>query len=58
MAYLTHAQYERGIGTILVMIGFILAVQAELVWRRAQALAGGRDIPPAKRESTYAAACR
>lgn len=56
VAYLTHARYERGIGTILVMIGVMLAVQAELVWRRAQALAGGRDIPGRSGESTYATA--
>ena len=37
-AYLTHTPYERGIGSVLVMVGIMLAVQAELIWRRAAAL--------------------
>ncbi|SOD74887.1 hypothetical protein SAMN05892883_4081 [Jatrophihabitans sp. GAS493] len=38
VAYLTHTPYESGIGSILLMIGLMLAVQAELIWRRAQAI--------------------
>ncbi|HET6297507.1 MAG TPA: hypothetical protein VFG33_29255 [Kribbella sp.] len=37
-AYLTHTPYESGIGSVLVMVGLMLAVQAELIWRRAGAL--------------------
>ncbi|WP_433159452.1 hypothetical protein [Kribbella sp. CA-247076] len=37
-AYLTHTPYESGIGSVLVMVGVMLAVQAELIWRRAGAL--------------------
>ena len=54
VAYLTHAQYERGIGTVLVMIAVMLAMQAEIVWRRAQALPDGPDIPVRNAESAYA----
>lgn len=39
IAYLTHTPYESGIGSIMLMIGVMLAVQAELIWRRAQAMA-------------------
>ena len=38
LAYVTHTPYEGGIGEILIMVGIMLAVQAEIVWRRAQAL--------------------
>lgn len=38
VAYLTHTPYESGIGSVLVMVGVMLAVQAELIWRRAQAM--------------------
>jgi hypothetical protein len=38
IAYLTHTPYESGIGEILLMVGIMLAVQAEIVWRRARAL--------------------
>ena len=37
-AYLTHTPYESGIGSVLGMVGLMLAVQAELIWRRAGAL--------------------
>lgn len=37
VAFLTHTPYETGIGSVLVMVGVMLAVQAELIWRRAQA---------------------
>jgi hypothetical protein len=36
VAYLTHTPFEGGIGEVLVMVGLMLGVQAELVWRRAQ----------------------
>jgi hypothetical protein len=42
LAYLTHIPYESGIGEVLVMVAIMLAVQAELVWRRAQALGAPR----------------
>lgn len=54
VAYFAHIRTEDGIGTILVMIGLMLAMQAEIVWRRAQALAGGRHIPGRNGESAYA----
>jgi hypothetical protein len=38
VAYLTHTPYESGIGEILLMVGLMLAMQAEITWRRAQAL--------------------
>jgi hypothetical protein len=38
IAYLTHTPYESGLGSVLVMVGLMLAVQAELIWRRAGAL--------------------
>jgi hypothetical protein len=37
-AYLTHTPYESGIGSVLLMVGVMIAVQAELIWRRAGAL--------------------
>ena len=46
VAYLSHTPYESGIGSVLVMVGIMLAVQAELIWRRAQAL---RAAAPAAR---------
>ncbi|MCW2529161.1 MAG: hypothetical protein JWM76_4021 [Pseudonocardiales bacterium] len=38
VAYLTHTPYESGIGEVLLMVGLMLAMQAEITWRRAQAL--------------------
>jgi hypothetical protein len=37
-AYLAHVSDDGGFGEVLVMIAAMVAVQAELVWRRAQAL--------------------
>jgi hypothetical protein len=39
VAYFAHVPYESGIGEVLVMVGVMLAVQAELIWRRAQSMA-------------------
>ena len=37
-AYLTRTPYESGIGSVLVMVGVMLAIQAEVISRRARAL--------------------
>ena len=44
VACLTHIPYESGIGSILVMVGAMLAVQAELIARRAAALRGTSEL--------------
>jgi surface polysaccharide O-acyltransferase-like enzyme len=43
VAYFAHVSADGGLGEILLMIAVMVAVQAEYVWRRAQALlpAGG-----------------
>jgi hypothetical protein len=38
LAYVTHVQDGAGFGEVLFMIAIMIAVQAEIVWRRAQAL--------------------
>ena len=38
VAYLSHVSYGTSIGDILLMIGLMLGVQAEIAWRRAQAM--------------------
>ena len=44
--YLTHRSTEHGgFGEVLILIGLMVAMQAEIVWRRAQALQ--RSTPPA-----------
>ena len=48
-AYLTHNPYESGIGSILVMVGVMLAVQAELIWRRARTLRTAAEAPGEQR---------
>jgi hypothetical protein len=47
IAYLTHTPYESGIGEVLLMIGVMVGVQAEIIWRRAQAMGAGQDRPNA-----------
>jgi len=42
-AYLTHTPYESGIGSVLVMVGVMLAVQTEVISRRARALRTARE---------------
>jgi uncharacterized membrane protein YfcA len=37
-AYFAHVSDNNGIGEILLMIGLMVAVQAEIIWRRAQNL--------------------
>lgn len=39
IAYLTHASDTGGIGEILIMLAIMMAIQAELIHRRAQRLA-------------------
>jgi hypothetical protein len=46
IAYLVKASDDGGIGEILLMIAVMVAVQAELIWRRAQALGAAYDPPP------------
>ncbi len=36
VAYLTHTPYSSGIGEVMLMVGIMLAVQAQLIWLRAQ----------------------
>jgi hypothetical protein len=38
VAYLAHVPGHAGLGEILVMIAVMIAMQAEIVWRRARAL--------------------
>jgi hypothetical protein len=38
IAYVAHIHDGEGFGEVLVMIAIMVAVQAEIVWRRAQAL--------------------
>jgi len=38
IAYLDHVSDGAGFGEVMIMIAIMVAVQAELVWRRAQAL--------------------
>ena len=41
VAYFAHISDDGGFGEILVMIAVMVAFQAQLVWRRAQALTAG-----------------
>jgi hypothetical protein len=45
IAYLAHIQEGAGFGEILVMIAVMLALQSEIVWRRARALFGAVQLP-------------
>ena len=45
VAYVDHVRDGGGFGEIMVMIAIMIAVQAEIVWRRAQALqASAREV--------------
>jgi uncharacterized membrane protein YfcA len=46
VAYLAHIPYDSSMGEILLMIGLMVAVQAEIIWRRAQAM-GANNVPVA-----------
>ena len=46
VAYFAHIPYGDSMGEILVMIGLMLAVQVEIIWRRAQAM-GATKTPVA-----------
>jgi len=41
-AYFLHVEFDGGFGEVLVMIAIMVAVQAEIVWRRAQRLVQGQ----------------
>jgi len=43
IAYLAHIAYDGSMGEILLMIALMVAVQAEIIWRRAQTLGARRD---------------
>jgi hypothetical protein len=43
--YLHHQHPHGGFGEVLLLIAAMIAVQAEIVWRRAQALKGGLASP-------------
>jgi hypothetical protein len=46
IAYLTHTPYDSGLGGILVLIGAMLAVQAEIIRRRVLELSTPRSPVP------------
>jgi hypothetical protein len=50
VAYFSHISYGTSMGEILLMIGLMLGVQAEIIWRRAQAM--GVTNQPAFRATT------
>jgi hypothetical protein len=54
VAYLTHVSYGTGMGEVLLMIGLMVAVQAEITWRRAQAM-GATPTPAATIAATTVA---
>jgi hypothetical protein len=45
-AYFAHIDDGEGFGEIMVMVAIMIAVQAELVWRRAQPLLPAADASP------------
>ncbi len=47
IAYLTHIEDSGGLGEVMVMIALMVAVQAELVWRRAARLLSAPAPAPA-----------
>ena len=47
VAYFLHISDDGGFGEILIMIAIMVAFQAELIWRRAQALSPIRSARPA-----------
>jgi hypothetical protein len=44
-AHFAHIDDGEGFGEVMVMVAIMIAVQAELVWRRAQPLLAGADAP-------------
>ena len=47
IAYFAHATDDGGIGEVVIMIAIMVAFQAELIWRRAQAVpAAARPAAP------------
>jgi len=46
-AYFLHISDDGGFGEVLIMIAIMVAFQAELIWRRAQALSPIRSARPA-----------
>jgi hypothetical protein len=47
IAYFTHINDEGGLGEVMIMIAVMVAVQAELVWRRASRLLTAPSPVPA-----------
>ncbi|HYP84145.1 hypothetical protein [Variovorax sp.] len=45
--YLHHGHPHGGFGEVMLMIGLMVAMQAQIVWRRAQALPFERELRPA-----------
>ena len=45
-AYFAHISDDGGFGEVLIMIAVMVAFQAELVWRRAQALGARTSSRP------------
>jgi hypothetical protein len=51
-AYLANVPYDGSFGEILLMVGLMVGVQAEIVWRRARRLPGGARQPLVREYST------
>ena len=43
--YLQHAHPHGGFGEVLLMIAAMVAMQAQIIWRRAQTIPGGEITP-------------
>jgi hypothetical protein len=52
-AYFLHISDDGGFGEVLIMIAIMVAFQAELIWRRAQALGPRPSSHPARSEHEY-----
>jgi hypothetical protein len=52
-AYFLHISDDSGFGEVLIMIAIMVAFQAELIWRRAQALRPHTAASAADREHEY-----
>lgn len=58
VAYFAHVAYTGSMGEILLMVGLMVGVQAEIGWRRAQALGATRTPVDATVDGPVAAATR
>jgi hypothetical protein len=45
LAYFLDVSDDGGFGEVLILIGIMVGIQAELVWRRAQAMTAAADAP-------------